>query len=213
MEPLHRRLLLARLIRFWKTQLAGAALDVLGEEELVLPASAADALWMASDLAALMDEAAGEGIDLGALARLDMSDRLAGWWQLTQTFLSIVTEHWPGELARLQLADAATLRLELARREAARYRTEGSKDPVLVAGALTSVGATLGLMKAIAALPNGALVLPGLDKRLDDDAFQRVRRAHEPAAAGHPQYTLARMLDGLGPVSYTHLTLPTTPYV
>ncbi|UHD45686.1 double-strand break repair protein AddB [Aureimonas altamirensis] len=198
MEPLHRRLLLARLIRFWKTQLAGAALDVLGEEELVLPASAADAVWMASDLAALMDEAAGEGIDLGGLARIDMSDRLAGWWQLTQTFLSIVTEHWPGELAALQLADAAALRLELARQEAARYRTEGSRDPVLVAGAVTSVGATLDLMKAIAGLPNGAVVLPGLDKGLDDDAFQRVRRAHEAAAAGHPQYTLARMLDGLG---------------
>lgn len=198
MEPLHRRLLLARLIRFWKTQLSGAALDVLGEEELVLPSSAADALWMASDLAALMDEAAGEGIDLGGLAQLDMSDRLAGWWQLTQTFLSIVTEHWPGELARLGLADAASLRLDLARQAAARLRSEGSKDPVLVAGALTSVGATLDLMQAIAALPNGAVVLPGLDKRLDDTAFEVVRRTHEAAAAGHPQYTLGRMLDGLG---------------
>ncbi|WP_244490818.1 double-strand break repair protein AddB [Aureimonas frigidaquae] len=198
MTPLHRRLILARLIRFWKAQLAGAALDMFGDADIVLPASASDALWLAGDLATLMDEATDEGVDLAALARLDLEDRLTGWWQLTRTFLSIVTEHWPAELERLGLADAARLRLAGAERMAARLDAEGSAEPIVIAGALTTVGPTLSLMRAVAQLTNGAVVLPGLDTRLDDESFRAIALRAAPAAAGHPQYALSRMLAGMG---------------
>ncbi|KAA0968528.1 double-strand break repair protein AddB [Aureimonas fodinaquatilis] len=211
MQPLHRRMLLARLVRFWKEQLAQATAAMLDGEEPQLPASAADALWLAADLATLLDEATDEGADLAALTMLGLEDRLAGWWQMTLTFLSIVTQHWPAELDALGLADAARLRLQWASAQADRYRTNGSPDPVIVAGAVTTVGPTLELMRAVAEMPNGAVVLAGVDTHLDNESFAAIDRAVSIAAPGHPQYATRRMLASLGVDRHDVLAPQTKP--
>ncbi len=71
-----------------------AHVAALFDEEMVVPASAADAIWLARDLAALMDEIETEGSDWTRLAAL-APENLSGWWQVTLDFLSIVTQHWP----------------------------------------------------------------------------------------------------------------------
>ncbi len=64
-----RLLLLAPLVRAWKRRLP-AHVAALFAEEVVEPASSADAVWLARDLAELMDEVETEGSDWA---------RLAGW--------------------------------------------------------------------------------------------------------------------------------------
>lgn len=196
-DPLRRRLDLARLIRFWKSQIDSSAATALSGEPIVLPASSADALWLAEDLGALLDEAGDEEVALSALATLDIDDRLAEWWQLTSRFLSIVTEAWPAHLASLKLGEPGEAKRVWARERAARYRRDGSRGPVVVAGSTATAPATLELLAAIAELPNGAVVLPGLDMTLDEPSFARIDRSAQPSASGHPQYGLARVLAGL----------------
>ena len=197
-DPLRRRLDLARLVRFWKSQIDSQAAGALVGEAIALPPSSADALWLADDLAALLDEAGDEEISLSALASLDIEDRLAEWWQLTSRFLSIVTEAWPAHLASLGLAEPGEAKRAWARERAARYRREGSRGPVVIAGSTATAPATLDLLLAVAHLPNGAVVLPGLDTLLDEPSFVRIDRSAQPSASGHPQYGLSRILAGLG---------------
>jgi ATP-dependent helicase/nuclease subunit B len=90
---IERLLLLAPLVRAWKRRLP-AHVAALFEEEMVVPASAADAIWLSRDLAQLMDEIETEGSDWTRLADL-VTGNLAGWWQVTLDFLKIVTENWP----------------------------------------------------------------------------------------------------------------------
>ncbi len=48
--------------------------------------------------------------------------------------------------------------------------------PVIAAGSTGSMPATARFLQAIAKLPQGAVVLPGLDTDLDDAAWQMIGR-------------------------------------
>jgi len=66
---------------------------------------------------------------------------------------------------------------------------------VIAAGSTGSVPATAELLAAIAALPNGAVVLPGLDQGLDKGSWAAIGSdAGDPASAGHPQFGLKALL-------------------
>lgn len=58
---------------------------------------------------------------------------------------------------------------------------------MIAAGSTGSIPATAELLAAIARLPQGAVVLPGLDRGLDDESWA----ALDP---GHPQFGLAQLL-------------------
>ncbi len=58
---------------------------------------------------------------------------------------------------------------------------KGSPHPVIAAGSTGTVPATARLLKTIASLPNGAVVLPGLDTFLDDESWSRL--AEQPGAS------------------------------
>uniref|UniRef100_UPI0025D240E1 hypothetical protein n=1 Tax=uncultured Microbacterium sp. TaxID=191216 RepID=UPI0025D240E1 len=62
---------------------------------------------------------------------------------------------------------------------------------MIAAGSTGSIPATADLLAVIAALPRGAVILPGLDRDLSDDAWN----ALEPH---HPQYGLKHLLDRFG---------------
>src|SRR5262249_56579014 len=63
--------------------------------------------------------------------------------------------------------------------------------PVIAAGSTGSMPATAALLETIARLPHGAVVLPGLDTTLDDEAWTLIGgTAETPAAAGHPQFAM-----------------------
>ncbi|MCB8840640.1 double-strand break repair protein AddB [Aurantimonas sp. VKM B-3413] len=203
---LERRLHLARLAQAWRTMTRQAELKALTGEDIALPASAADALWLAADLGRLLDEVETEGTTLSAIAGL-APDELAHWWQLTLTFLTIVTEHWPALLSERGVVSEAAAKNEWLHVEAERLRRDGAPGPVVLAGSTATAPATIELMHAIAHLPEGALVLPGLDRHLERDAFAAISREASIAAPGHPQYGLKRILARFarGPETVEHL--------
>lgn len=189
---LDRVLLLAPLVQAWKERLP-AHVAALFEEGVVVPASAADSVWLARDLAALMDEIETEEADWTRLATL-APDALAHWWQVTLEFLQIVTAHWPAMLEERDRSNPVAHRNAMLAAEAARLRARAGGGPVIAAGSTGSIPATARLLATIAGLDNGAVVLPGLDKRLDERGWNAVGDAAEPSAFGHPQAGLKKLL-------------------
>ncbi|MEP7240256.1 MAG: PD-(D/E)XK nuclease family protein [Devosia sp.] len=182
---LERRLTLSRLVR----QFAVSA------EGLASPPSAAEILWLADSLGTLVDDLAIEGVDAARLQDLVPED-LAENWQDVLRFLAPALEAWPAILRERGKADAADARnLRLRHQAEAAPRLYGER-PVIAAGSTGSIPATADLLRAIAALPRGVIVLPGLDTDLS--AKQHEVLADGTTTHGHSQYGLARLLRALG---------------
>ncbi|MDF1600773.1 double-strand break repair protein AddB [Mesorhizobium sp. YIM 152430] len=196
-EPLERIVRLAPLVQAWKRRLP-AHLAALYGEELAIPASLADAVWLARDLSALIDEIETEGGDWTRLSELVPAD-LAGWWQITLEFLQIVTKAWPDHLAAVDRSNPAAYRDAQIRAEARRLATRSTRGPVIAAGSTGSIPATAELLQAISRLPQGAVVLPGLDRTIDVKSWEAIGREDAPPSIhGHPQTGLKKLLQWLG---------------
>jgi ATP-dependent helicase/nuclease subunit B len=87
---------------------------------------------------------------------------------------------------------------------ARRLRATPPGAPVIAAGVMSSVPAVTELLRAVANLPNGALVLPGLDQSLDEESWNAIVPEHPE----HPQFGLRKLLDALGVRREDVLTLP-----
>ncbi len=157
-----------------------------------LVATPAQASYLAADLARLMDFIESEEVNLAALEGL-MPDEYAEHWQLTLDFLDIVTEHWPQHLRDQGLVSPVARRNVLMAMEADAAPDHGSTGPVIAAGSTGTVPATARLLQTIASLPNGAVVLPGLDLSLDAASWKSLGEHPE-----HPQFALAKLLAMLG---------------
>jgi ATP-dependent helicase/nuclease subunit B len=179
---LRRQLLLARLILAW-----GQA----GGQESSHPPRADQAAGLARELAQLLDQVETEGLAFDRLAELVPAD-YARHWQTTLKFLTIVSDQWPKLQAAEGCIGPAERRRRLLEAQAEAWRRRPPSDPVIVAGSTGSIPATAALIRVIADLPQGLVILPGLDREADDDVWSAV--ADDPT---HPQYGLARLLAGL----------------
>ena len=195
--PMERLMALAPLVQAWKRRLP-AHVAQLFAEEVVVPSSLADAIWLARDLAALMDEIETEGVGWAGLQGL-VRDDLANWWQVTLEFLSIVTTVWPQVLEAIDRSNPAAHRSAMIDAEAVRLARNPPAGPVIAAGSTGSIPATARLLAAIARLPAGAVILPGLDRRLDEASWDLIGHSTQPASAfGHPQYGLKKLIATIG---------------
>jgi ATP-dependent helicase/nuclease subunit B len=155
-------------------------------------ASAADrALLLARELAALMDEAERAGIELAAALEHAADAAYAEHWQATLRFLEIVTRAWPGYLAANLLLNPAARQVALLRAQARAWADQPPAEPVWVAGTTAGISAVAELLRVVALLPRGQVVLPGLDLDLADAAWEAVDDSH-------PQAGLKRLLAMLG---------------
>jgi ATP-dependent helicase/nuclease subunit B len=183
MAPLRRQLLLARLILHWAEQRAAL--------EQAPGMSADQALRLASALARLQDQIDTEGLELTQLTDL-VPENYAAHWQDTLKFLAIVSEAWPRLEADLGAISPAKNRRQLTLAQAEAWRSQPPEGPVIVAGSTGSVPATAALIASVAALPQGAVVLPGLDLVTPDDVWGEILR--DPS---HPQFGMAQLLERL----------------
>jgi len=172
---LDRRLTLAGLVAAWAKGPVLAPLVVGG------PAST---LALAGDLARLMDDMVTRGVGWEALDGL-VPDQLDEYWQHSLEFLRIAQRNWPAHLQEIGKLEPAARRDLLIAAEAARLTTHHD-GPVIAAGSTGSMPATAKFLHAVAALPQGAVVLPGLDTDLDDEACSRsavsgMRKANSPS--------------------------------
>lgn len=186
--PLERTLTLMQLVLLWRAKMAEADPDEMSQGANT-PAQAAA---LASDLANLIDLLETEGVALSNIANL-VPETYAQHWHKTVEFLRIVTEFWPIHLKERGFTSLAGRRNALIRAEAERLSKVPPNAPVIIAGVTGSIPATVELMRAVIALPNGAIVLPALDMDLDDKSWEAVSTSPE-----HPQYGLKRLLDSLG---------------
>jgi ATP-dependent helicase/nuclease subunit B len=191
---LERRLTLAKLVAAWAKSPGSAPLVVGG------PAST---LALAGDLARLMDDMVTRGVGWQALDGL-VPDGLDQYWQLTLQFLKIAREAWPAYLAEIGKIEPAQRRDLLIDAEARRLAAHNA-GPVIAAGSTGSMPATAKFLHVITELPQGAVVLPGLDTDLDESSWQSIGgkrndqgRFIEPPAASHPQFALHALLERFG---------------
>jgi ATP-dependent helicase/nuclease subunit B len=197
MSRLERQLTLARLVREWGRAVRREVLMLGDGEPLLIPASAGDAMRLAGDLAGLLDEMESAGVPWDALETLTPEEYPA-YWTITLEFLRIVTENWPQYLEERGLADPVARRDALIRAEADRLKANPPSAPVIAAGSTGSIPATAKLLKDIANLPRGAVVLPGLDQELDDVGWAAIGTASDAPVPSHPQYGLKLLLSTLG---------------
>ena len=191
---LDRRLTLATLVAAWAKSPVSAPLVVGG------PAST---LALASDLARLMDDMVTRGVGWEALDGL-VPDQLDKYWQHSLEFLRIARQAWPAHLEEIGKIEPAARRDLLIEAEARRLTTHHD-GPVIAAGSTGSMPATAKFLRAVAALPQGAVVLPGLDTDLDDEAWQLIGGARDgqgkftqPPASNHPQFAMHALLHRFG---------------
>jgi len=154
-SPMRRVLLLATLVQ---------ECDRRRRRERI---SFAQAVSLSRALASFFDEAETQGCDLADLDKL-APEAFAQHWADVKTFLQIVRDHWPKVLAEKGQTDPAARRNLALRALAERLNKTPPQDLVVAAGSTGSIPATAELLKAIAGLPNGFVVLPGLDKQLDE---------------------------------------------
>jgi ATP-dependent helicase/nuclease subunit B len=191
-EPLgqiERKILLAQLILKW-------AANITPDQGAPLVASnPASALALADQLGRLIDDMVTRQVSWDALDNLVPGD-LDPYWELSFRFLKEVRTQWPALLHAFGTIEAAERRDQLIEAETRRLKA-GTGGPVIAAGSTGSMPSTAMLLETIASLPQGAIVLPGLDTDLDDASWQAILSESEQAI-GHPQYGLASLLRRIG---------------
>ena len=169
--PLRRKMLLARLIG--------------GKDENMRPDQAAQ---LADALAQFLDQAQIMRCDFGKLTTLVDELDLAEHWKQTVTFLDILTNEWPKLLASEGCIDPAQRRNLLLEKQAAAWRAQPPAFPIIAAGSTGTMPATAEFLDAISSLPDGVVILPGLDQGLDEEAWQAISETH-------PQHSMKQLLE------------------
>jgi len=196
---LERRLVLAQLIAAW----ARTTTPANPAEAPLVVGGPASTLALADDLAHLMDDMITRGVPWPALAGV-VPDHLDVYWQETLKFLRIASEAWP-EFLREQGRIEPAQRRDLLIEAEARRLTAQHPGPVIAAGSTGSMPATARFLQVVAGLPQGAVVLPGLDTDLEEASWRLIggRPAEGadqdlPPLPGHPQYALQALLGRFG---------------
>ena len=173
-SPLRRRLMLTRLVMGFE----GAP-----------GRSHEHAARLADQLGRFIDEAAREGIDWSRLSSL-APEELQEHWQQTLEFLKLVTHHWPIILEKENAVDQAARQHKQLLAAAAGWKKTPPPHAVIAAGSTGSQPATRALLATIARLPQGMVILPGLDKEMPDGEWDRIEETH-------PQFALKLLLESM----------------
>lgn len=145
---------------------------------------------LAESLGKVMDDAERQGADLGKLEELAPLS-LAEHWEDVTRFLILIRDHWPALLAADGAINPAARRNLALSLLADRLEKHPPAGMVIAAGSTGSIPATARLLGVIANLPHGALILPGLDRVLDEKSWHDL----DP---GHPQFGLRQLLGSIG---------------
>ena len=172
-----RSLLLARLIAR-KPQDYGLEKMPLGQ-----------AVYLAQELSSLLDMVENERLDFTALKAL-VPEEYARHWQETLKFLTIITDWWPSILAERGLLNPAERRRQLLEARIKIWNERKPEKRIVAAGTTATFPVMKELLKTILALPNGEVILYGLDKNLDAESWEKIDETH-------PQFELKALLDYL----------------
>lgn len=156
-------------------------------EKSGLPSTPELSLKLAKSLVSLMDQATIENVPWEGLLHL-VPQEFASHWQLTLNFLNIITTHWPKILEEKGVVEPYTRHHQLVEGILSRWDRYPSHHPILAAGSTGTMPATFKLLEAIAHLPQGMVILPGLDVSLGEEEAKEL-------SSCHPQYAPTRFLQ------------------
>ncbi len=177
-SPLRRQLELAQLIR-----------RLLETEPDLAPRNAAFSL--AESLSRLLDEMQAEGVSTEALEALDVSNH-SEHWARSLRFIRLVARYLGPDAA----LDTQTRQRRTVEGLIARWAEAPPTHPLIIAGSTGSRGTTALLMRAVARLPQGALILPGFDFDMPDTVWSGLE---DPLLSeDHPQYRYFALMRALG---------------
>lgn len=193
-DPVERLMLLARLVQRHHAP------------------DAAEALRLAEDLGRTLDQLLVEEVDPARLASFaaDLPD-LSLHWQKSLDRLQLILGDWPRLLAARGRIDLADRRNRLLKAVAKRWRDRPPAGFVCAAGITTTAPAVARLLRAVARLSEGMVVLPALDLAMPDEEWEALGphepdpdtgpfdaaqdRRRRPAIETHPQFQLKLLLD------------------
>ncbi len=151
-----------------------------------------DQAALAADaLTRFLDQIQIEKCDTSQLSSLVEEQELSDHWQKIIAFLDIVIKNWPLILAEHGCLDPAERRNAVLKAQADLWRQFPPTFPIIAAGSTGSVPATADLLNVIADLSTGAVILPGLDRDIDNEAWDEVEEAH-------PQHTMKKLIKKMG---------------
>jgi double-strand break repair protein AddB len=178
-SPLRRQLDLSNLVG-----------KLLQQDPTLAPRESRFAL--AESLGALFSEMHGEGIDPARITELDVEDE-SGHWKRALRFITLVQHYF--EHSHPDPDPEARQRM-VVERLAQRWQHSPPDHPVIVAGSTGSRGTTAQLIRAVCSLPDGHVVLPGVDQHMPATAWDRMTA--ETGGEDHPQFrfkALCQMLE------------------
>lgn len=147
------------------------------------------ALTLADALMQLQENCARNGVTITQekLRPLVHAD-FATHWNQALLFLGILTDSWPAIEAELGMTIAACREVKLLHTLADYWASKPAEFPVYAVGSTASQPATAQLLKTIADMPNGHVILPGIDPAMDAELWQEI-------APGHPLFHVKSFLD------------------
>lgn len=162
---------------------------MLAEEILKIPGMASSvqkAIKLGGELGRFLDDLQRNNIELKNVEKL-VPAQFKGQWSHTAEFLKILTETWPARLEKLGMVDPEDHKNALIQIQALHWRQNPTNKPMIAVGFAETTPAVLSLLQSVSQLPQGAVVLPGLDTGLD-------QRSWDVLNPVHPQYAFKKML-------------------
>jgi len=174
--------------------------------------SGAGSLRLAAELGQGMDRLLVEEISpeqLWSDPVLDSLAELSDRWRDSIALFAKVQQHWLKELGDRGEVDSAARRNMLFRAVARRWREAPPATAIVAAGVTSAAPAVARLLRTIAHLPQGAVVLPDLDLAMEDGVWAELGSAGAVPSPGdppfarrdaitHPQYHLKLLLQRMG---------------
>lgn len=175
--------------------------ELAGLLQSARPIGTAEAWRLAGDLASTLDQLLVEGVSPSALlAKMREQAELAIHQQRAIETLSVLLTRWPERKQALGRIDLVERRNLLLRATARRWQAAPPPGFTVAAGITTSAPAVAELLRVVAFMPEGSVVLPALadDALLDDEQWKALGGEGEEEGRPeptHPQYHLKLLLD------------------
>lgn len=189
-HPLDRQLILAQMIESESKK--------RGDQLL-----AQDALRLAKEFSSTMDQLTVEELGIRELLDLEVEPELASHWQNSLSFFRTIATSWQKKLDQLGLVDEASRRNVLFNQISEMWKRHPPENFVVTAGITTSAPAVARLLRTVAFLPEGMVVMPDLDMIMPDEEWEMLGPFKPDLETGrsrltqetHPQYHLKLLLD------------------
>lgn len=179
LDPMGKSLILYRLVSSW--------LKIRGERNFGIEHT----LGLSESLGYLLDELDLHEVEKEAIDGI-VPEELSTHWQISRDFLRILRKEFPKICESRGQVNGMERRVKSLRYLADYLSRSCVSDPVIIAGSTGSIRSTAALMESVVGLPNGLLILPGLDRTISEEVWSELGKD-----MSHPQHGLYNILDML----------------